>query len=340
MFIEGDTGHSARFQLSKSPRGNCVSGGGCEVFVYQVYAWGMQTPRVYAYGMCVLSTVHLLKGRFPEANAYQEIASSYQLAGGEAANAAILLSRWGVQSRFDGCFLGEGTEKVLSSYFGQRGVDISLLRSEPAFDGWKDLVLCDGETRTIFGWFGQNLFGGRRLWNEPDEASVAWADVVALDPFFGASSRKLAELCLAQRKPFVCIDCRHEELMACKAAALAISREFLQREYPGREESEVFEQYRGVCEGLLIFTRGAEGLLYSVGGGKPELMPSFAVEVVDSLAAGDTFRAGLVYGLAMRMSTLETLRFASAAAAVCCTRFPSIMDEPKLSEIEVLLRKG
>lgn len=296
----------------------------------------MQPPRVYSYGMCVLSTIHLLKGRYPEPNTYQEIARSHQMVGGEGANGAILLAAWGLESRLDGCFLGSETEVALRAYLGSRNVDIGLLRVEAGFGGWKDLVLCDGETRTVFGWFGQRLFGDRRLWNEPDEASVVWADVVALDPFFGDASRKVAELCRRHAKPYVTIDCKWDDPVGQAAAVLVCSREFLSREYPGRDEYGLMADYLANCPGLVVFTQGAEGLLYGKADEGRGSLASFPVKVVDSLAAGDTFRAGIVYGLAKHMTTLETLNFASAAAAICCTRFPSIFEVPTLGEIKAL----
>jgi sugar/nucleoside kinase (ribokinase family) len=58
---------------------------------------------------------------------------------------------------------------------------------------------------------------------------------------------------------------------------------------------------------------------------------------VDTLAAGDTFRAGVVYGILKGWSDLEIVRFASATAAVSCMRFPSVYEPPTLAEITDLM---
>jgi ribokinase len=47
---------------------------------------------------------------------------------------------------------------------------------------------------------------------------------------------------------------------------------------------------------------------------------AFRVEVVDTTAAGDAFNAGLAVALGERRALREALRFASAAAALTCTR--------------------
>jgi sugar/nucleoside kinase (ribokinase family) len=70
----------------------------------------------------------------------------------------------------------------------------------------------------------------------------------------------------------------------------------------------------------------------------PATLPTYPVTVQDTLAAGDTFRAGLVYGVVKGLSAEATVRFAAAAAAVACTRFPSILEPPTLSEIDVLMK--
>jgi sugar/nucleoside kinase (ribokinase family) len=63
----------------------------------------------------------------------------------------------------------------------------------------------------------------------------------------------------------------------------------------------------------------------------------FHVKVVDTLAAGDTFRAGIVYGVLKEMRDDETVRFAAACAAVACTRFPSVRQPPEMEEIVKLM---
>src|SRR5512140_1882369 len=117
---------------------------------------------VYVYGMTVLCTIHLLKGRFPAPDAYQEIQETFVMPGGEAANSAIVLSNLGVPVALDGCYLGEQTEKPLLQYLSDRNIDCSRLTCEAGFAGWRDIVFCDGEHRTVFGWFVANLFGERR----------------------------------------------------------------------------------------------------------------------------------------------------------------------------------
>ena len=69
-------------------------------------------------------------------------------------------------------------------------------------------------------------------------------------------------------------------------------------------------------------------------------MKPFRVPVVSTLGAGDTFKAGCVYGLLQGMNDEELVRFASACSAIAISRFPLPLHPPKLEEVEELIRKG
>lgn len=292
---------------------------------------------VYIYGMTVLSTIHRVKGTFPAADGYGEITETHIIPGGEAANAALVLQNWGVRTRLDGCLLGTETAAPLTNYFTSRSVDCSLMPTRSDFPGWRDVVFCDGASRTVFGWFGQYFSSGETLWTEPDEASIAAARCVALDPFFPGASERVAELCREYGKDYVTIDCEWTSPLAQDARVLTCSQEFLKNKYPGADPAWLFEQYRQMCSGLLIFTFGREGVWY----GSPKLrrktLGAYPVSVADTLAAGDSFRAGVVYGLLKGMPDEELVRFACATAAVVCTRFPSVAEPPNLDEIRALM---
>lgn len=293
---------------------------------------------VYIYGMTVLSTIHLLNGRYPTADTYQEIKKTIIMPGGEGANAAVVLSNLGISTLLDGCYLGQETAVPLLAYLRQKQVDCSLLVEQDDFIGWKDIVLCDGNSRTVFGWF-QTLFSDEReLWAQPNEDAIQQARCVALDPFFGPESAQIAQLCRQHNTAYVTIDCKWDDPIAQYARAIVVSKEFIEREYPGEPIEGLFTQYRNSCAGLVIFTFGSREILYAEPGiERPLSFKPYIVNVVDTLAAGDTFRAGVVYGILHNMSATDTVRFAAATAAVSCTRFPSVHQPPELAEILALM---
>src|SRR2546425_11885590 len=71
--------------------------------------------------------------------------------------------------------------------------------------------------------------------------------------------------------------------------------------------------------GTVIVTLGAQGALACTADGLVRA-PALPVAVVDTTAAGDAFNAGLAVALGEARALSDALRFASATAALACTR--------------------
>lgn len=84
-------------------------------------------------------------------------------------------------------------------------------------------------------------------------------------------------------------------------------------------------------------TLGARGVRARCGAAWFE-QPGFAVEVVDTTAAGDTFCGALVAELALGARWPEALRFACAAAALTCTQPGAQASIPARADVERLLQ--
>lgn len=83
---------------------------------------------------------------------------------------------------------------------------------------------------------------------------------------------------------------------------------------------------------FVAVTSGERGV-YWPGGHQP----AFEVKAVDTLAAGDVFHGAFAFGLAEGWEITETIRFASAAAAIKCTRFGGRLGAPTRAEVEAFL---
>ena len=68
-------------------------------------------------------------------------------------------------------------------------------------------------------------------------------------------------------------------------------------------------------------------------------MPAFAIEAIDTLAAGDVFHAGIALALAEGRDEIAAMRFGAAAAALKCTRFGGSMGAPTRAEVDAFLAK-
>lgn len=106
--------------------------------------------------------------------------------------------------------------------------------------------------------------------------------------------------------------------------------------YPGQDLEQTAERILELGTGLAVITAGAEGSLLCTAGTRLSI-PSVATTVADTIGAGDSYMAALIFGLLSRgtaglaPSVLETIgRTASAAAAITVSRpgaNPPTLDE-------------
>ncbi len=67
--------------------------------------------------------------------------------------------------------------------------------------------------------------------------------------------------------------------------------------------------------------------------------PAFKVRAVDSTGAGDVFHGGYIYGLLQGWDLVRTVRFASAASALKCTKPGGRSGIPAVSRVRKFLRE-
>lgn len=292
---------------------------------------------VYLYGMTIISNSYLLKDHFPELDTYGEISKNYTLPGGETATAATVLSSLGCSVKLDGNHLGTNTYYRIKDFYKDKSVDILSMFFDESYEGLEDLVLIDKNTRTCFGRF-QAYFSDKenRRWNTPKKEDIEFAKVAAIDPFFFDESELAAKLCCELNKKYVSIDCKYDTFMHRRSAVNVISNEFIKTNYKDVPIDELFQKYTNNSDGLVIFTFGAKEILFGRKGSEANRFKPYNIDVVSTLGAGDTFKAGATYGLYKDMDDEELVNFASAAAAVACSSFPLPLNPPTLEKIKLL----
>lgn len=88
---------------------------------------------------------------------------------------------------------------------------------------------------------------------------------------------------------------------------------------------------------LLVVRDGPQGCWVSQGG-KPQHVPGFKVEAVDSNGAGDAHAGVFIAGLAQGLTVIEAARRANAAAALAVTRWGPATS-PGSSEVDALISR-
>lgn len=87
---------------------------------------------------------------------------------------------------------------------------------------------------------------------------------------------------------------------------------------------------------VAIIKAGKQGA-YLISEDGCQLIPGFEVAAIDTTAAGDSFNAGLAYGLSMGKSLQDAVLFANAVAAIATTKLGAQSAMPKIKEVEKLM---
>jgi sulfofructose kinase len=298
---------------------------------------------VYCFGHVSTGQILRLKGRYPAADGYAEIAETLDNHAGEATGSALVLAALGVSVALEGNWIGDtpACHRTLE-FLRSRGIDCSGLVVKPGYPGVNEIVVSDGHSRTVFGRYIDLLFTTPQ-WETPAVERIRAARVACVDPSFGEATLLVARTAKAAGKPLVTCDARADSPLAALADVIVISNEFLRREYPaavplGPARDRLFTEYLARCSGLVVFTNGSAPIWFARSGETVRReLPPFPVEVVDSAGAGDSFRGGLIYGLLRGWPDEESVRFACAIAALICTTAPGCVHPPTLDQVKTFL---
>ncbi len=294
-------------------------------------------PEAYLYGQVLGTHSFLLRDGFLKPDEYSEIAAQYFLPGGETGTAATVLASLGVPVRVDGTWIGTRVAPMLKGFYADKPVDLTPLNFVEDDPGVMDYVVIAGLARSPMGRFQTLFASGKRWWSVPRESDIVGCRAAAIDPYFGEESLLAAELCRRHGVPYVTIDCPHDSPLHRHAAVDVISHECLSEHYAGMAPEDVMALLKEASDGLTILTQGGGEMLYGRKGEPIRRMKPFDVEVKSTLGAGDTFKAGCVYGLLRGMDDGDLVRFASACAAVAISRFPLPLNPPRLEEVRALI---
>jgi len=298
-----------------------------------------QKPEAYLFGQVLGTHSFLLKDGFLQPDEYAEIGDQYFLPGGETGTAATVLDSLGVSVRMDGTWIGTEVAPMLKAFYAEKQVDLSSMHFMDDDPGVMDYVVIAGLVRSPMGRFQTLFASGKRWWSIPREEDIKSCRAAAIDPFFREETLLAAELCCRHGIPYVTIDSPHDSPLHQKAAVNVVSKECTAEHYAGTAPETIVRRLQETADGLVILTQGGGDMLYARKGEEIHRMKPFSVEVKSTLGAGDTFKAGCVYGLLHGMSDRELVRFASACSAVAISRFPLPLNPPKLEEVQELIRR-
>ncbi len=253
--------------------------------------------------------------------------------GGPAANAAITVSRLGLKAAFAG-YLGNDlygdkhwqefvAEKISTQHIvrGSNPTPLSSIIVKP--DGKRALINFKGTTQAL------------------SSDAIAFSSmnpkVILFDGHEPQISLALLNLVGNKSIPTV-LDAGslHEgtEQLMDKVDYLVCSEKFA-RQFADHENDALDLLAKNSAH--VVITLGERGLIWKCKDERGKL-PAYPVTAVDTTGAGDAFHGAFAAAVAMQMNWIDSLRYASAAGALCCTKIGARPGLPSLGEHSILFQ--
>ncbi len=283
----------------------------------------------------------LFVDQYPLENSKCETHKSLEACGGPAANAAWLLSSWGLRCGFAGLVGEDVYGQRIRDEFIAAGTDVSLLHLRHGHATPLSMILIHRQN------------GSRTIINRKLKGAALSLDAASLHPL---SPRVLlfdgheleASLTALQAFPeaISILDAgswrEGTAALAGKVNYLAASERFalqatgmtsLQNETNRRQ---CLAQLRDQFGTQTIITLGERGLIFDAGDGYNEL-PAYPANAVDTTAAGDIFHGAFAFAMARQMPLIEALRFSSMTASLSVRQAGGRSSIPILTQVQEAL---
>lgn len=299
-------------------------------------------PRILCIGIPVRDLtfrVESVPARGSKANA----SGLAEICGGNALNAAIAIARLGGRASLAGPMgdAAETSSSFILDHMAREGIETRHIVRMPGVMTPVSAITIDstGE-RTL------TIYRDPDLWRVtlPD-ADGLLADCQAIL----VESRCAAfciDLCHAARRRGIPVIVGVDRAMApddallTAASHILFASEQVQETTGTADDGEALRHLSGITQAFLAATCGPQGTIWLNETGELEETPAFPVQAVDTLGAGDVFHGAFALGLAEGRDAREALRFASAAAALKCTRHGGGSAAPQRLEVMELLRSA
>jgi sulfofructose kinase len=279
--------------------------------------------------------------RFPEPGTKVQASEFLITSGGQSGNAAVAIARLGGQVSFAGPLGDEDDEfasRIVKTLL-QEKIDCTGAVRVPGAISSVSLILVDAA--------GEKMITTRRdqglgeVVPQNAERTVSAVDAVLLDnryPNFvipicnaaraGGIPRVLDFDKAAPLDDPLLTGCSH---VICSSEAL--------RGSTGLDDLPAALKKLGQhFSGFLAVTDGDHGV-YWIDNGEIRHMPAFKVNAIDTLGAGDVFHGAFTFRLVETGDVVDSMRFASAAAAIKCTRFGGLMGAATRGEVDDFLKQ-
>jgi len=297
------------------------------------------SPRILCIGMPVRDLTFRVPG-LPARGSKENATHFDEICGGNALNAAIGIVRLGGRASICGP-MGDARETSSRFIFDklvEEGIDARHIVHMPGLVTPISNIMIDpsGE-RTIV------TFRDPELWKVrlPDtDGLLEDCDAILTE---SRCAEFCTDLCVEARRRGIPVIVDVDRAMSLReglltaSSHLVFSSEPLQITADIANDGDALLKIAKLTRSFLAGTRGAQGTIWLDEHQTLRETPAFPVHTVDTLGAGDVFHGAFALAITENQDLVDALRFASAAAALKCTRFGGAFAAPQRAEVTELL---
>jgi sulfofructose kinase len=299
-------------------------------------------PRILCIGMPVRDLTFRVPG-LPARGSKEHASHFDEICGGNALNAAIGIVRLGGRASICGP-MGDAREtssRFIFDKLAHEGIDTQhIVRMPGLVTPISNIMIDPSGERTIV------TFRDPELWKVrlPDTNKLLEdCDAILTE---SRCAEFCTELCVEARRRGIPVIVDVDRAMSLReglltaSSHLVFSSEPLQITADVANDGDALLKIAKLTPSFLAGTRGAQGTIWLDEHQALRQTPAFPVHTVDTLGAGDVFHGAFALAITENQNLVDALRFASAAAALKCTRFGGAFAAPQRAEVEELLSQG
>jgi len=299
-------------------------------------------PRILCIGMPVRDLTFRIE-ELPERGFKVNASHFEEICGGNALNAAIGIVRLGGRASICGPMgdVREASAKYIFEKLAHEGIDTKhIMHMQGLVTPISNIMIDPSGERTIV------TFRDPELWKVrlPDAGELLEDGQAILTE--NRCGEFCTNLCAEARRRGIPVIVDVDRTMSLReglltaSSHLVFSSEALQSTAGVRDDAEALKKIAKFTPSFVAGTRGAQGTLWLDEQHNLRETPAFPVHTVDTLGAGDVFHGAFALAITESQDIPSALRFASAAAALKCTRFGGAFAAPQRAEVEQLLSHG
>lgn len=289
---------------------------------------------VLVVGVAVMDFVFYVE-TFPAGGEKHRAHDAAVVGGGCGANAAVAIARLGGHVLLSSRLGADPVGQMIHDDLAAEGVDMTLTDRSGVRSSYSSIMVDAAGERQIMN------FRGEALLQSPSHlASAPVVDAVLADTRWSEGALAAMDLARARGVPGILdIEAPADPSAFGPATHLAFSEQGLLHFYPGLEPAAAIERVVADHGGWACVTMGGEGVAWCDASGSGH-EPAFAVDVVDTLGAGDVWHGAFALRLAEGADEVAAIRFANAVAALKCTCRGGRAGTPSRAQVETFMKEA